>query len=150
MECAICLESNNETELFFNCSHKYHKKCYDEISGINIDDAHFCELECLKIYTNWFECCKFDRRMGGYVPENGQDFDDLGIPVKKVYETYKMLQEEIKTIEKTCEVCKDANEDDSNVLLLCDNCNNAYHMKCLNPPLEEVPEGDWFCPKCIK
>lgn len=21
-------------------------------------------------------------------------------------------------------------------------------MECLNPPLEEVPEGEWFCPKC--
>lgn len=22
-------------------------------------------------------------------------------------------------------------------------------MFCLVPPIEEVPEGDWFCPRCI-
>lgn len=33
--------------------------------------------------------------------------------------------------------------------LLCDNCNNPYHMKCLQPPLEEVPEGPWYCDRCL-
>lgn len=32
--------------------------------------------------------------------------------------------------------------------LLCDECNRACHMYCLKPKLKQVPEGDWFCPKC--
>jgi E3 ubiquitin-protein ligase UHRF1 len=33
--------------------------------------------------------------------------------------------------------------------LLCDECNFAYHIRCLNPPLEAVPECDeWYCPEC--
>ena len=24
-----------------------------------------------------------------------------------------------------------------------------YHLECLDPPLEEVPSGDWFCPRCL-
>lgn len=33
--------------------------------------------------------------------------------------------------------------------LMCDECDLPYHMKCLNPPMEKVPEEDeWYCPKC--
>ena len=35
-------------------------------------------------------------------------------------------------------------------LLLCDGCDGAYHTFCLNPPLDEIPETDWFCETCIK
>ena len=28
-------------------------------------------------------------------------------------------------------------------------CDNAYHCKCLNPPLPGIPEGEWFCDSCI-
>ena len=34
-------------------------------------------------------------------------------------------------------------------LLLCDGCDDAYHTFCLNPPLDEIPETDWFCQTCI-
>ena len=33
-------------------------------------------------------------------------------------------------------------------MLLCDGCDKGYHTYCIEPPIEEVPEGDWFCPKC--
>lgn len=33
-------------------------------------------------------------------------------------------------------------------MLLCDRCDNGYHMDCLDPPLEAVPIEDWFCPRC--
>lgn len=33
-------------------------------------------------------------------------------------------------------------------MLLCDQCDNGYHMDCLNPPLVEIPMDDWFCPRC--
>jgi len=33
--------------------------------------------------------------------------------------------------------------------LECEKCDSPYHLKCLNPPLTEVPEGEWFCPKCV-
>ncbi|XP_075237625.1 chromodomain-helicase-DNA-binding protein Mi-2 homolog isoform X3 [Lycorma delicatula] len=42
-----------------------------------------------------------------------------------------------------CRVCKDGGE-----LLCCDSCPSAYHTFCLNPPLSEIPEGDWKCPRC--
>ncbi|GKV29376.1 hypothetical protein SLEP1_g38311 [Rubroshorea leprosula] len=33
-------------------------------------------------------------------------------------------------------------------LLCCDDCPRTYHLECLTPPLEKVPDGDWKCPKC--
>lgn len=42
-----------------------------------------------------------------------------------------------------CMVCKDGGD-----LLLCDTCPCSYHMKCLNPPMGIVPDGDWSCPRC--
>merc|ERR1719319_1561179 len=33
-------------------------------------------------------------------------------------------------------------------MLLCDGCDNGYHTFCCSPPIEEIPEGDWFCIKC--
>ncbi|XP_023020569.2 chromodomain-helicase-DNA-binding protein Mi-2 homolog [Leptinotarsa decemlineata] len=42
-----------------------------------------------------------------------------------------------------CRVCKDGGE-----LLCCDSCTSAYHTHCLNPPLTDIPDGDWKCPRC--
>ncbi|CAK4066698.1 unnamed protein product [Aphanomyces euteiches] len=48
-----------------------------------------------------------------------------------------------------CEKCHMNNNHDK--ILLCDNnCGREYHMYCLKPPLEVVPEEDWFCPECVK
>lgn len=42
-----------------------------------------------------------------------------------------------------CRVCKDGGE-----LLCCDKCPSSYHIHCLNPPLPEIPNGEWICPRC--
>ncbi|KAG3051600.1 hypothetical protein PC121_g17778 [Phytophthora cactorum] len=34
------------------------------------------------------------------------------------------------------------------MLLICDLCDSEFDMKALDPPLTEVPSGDWFCPAC--
>lgn len=33
-------------------------------------------------------------------------------------------------------------------LLCCDGCPSSYHSNCLQPPLYEIPDGDWHCPRC--
>jgi hypothetical protein len=27
-------------------------------------------------------------------------------------------------------------------------CYSPWHLKCLDPPLDAVPDGEWFCPDC--
>lgn len=39
-------------------------------------------------------------------------------------------------------------DDDHANLLLCEACNDEYHTYCLDPPLNSVPEADFFCDKC--
>lgn len=34
-------------------------------------------------------------------------------------------------------------------MLLCDGCDVGYHIHCLAPPLEDIPDGDWFCHACV-
>ncbi|KHJ98149.1 PHD-finger [Oesophagostomum dentatum] len=45
-----------------------------------------------------------------------------------------------------CGACKRSDNED--ILLLCDNCDDAWHTTCLKPPLWFVPAGKWYCPKC--
>lgn len=33
-------------------------------------------------------------------------------------------------------------------IILCDTCPKAYHLVCLDPDMEEPPEGRWSCPTC--
>jgi len=33
-------------------------------------------------------------------------------------------------------------------MLLCDSCDDGYHIFCLKPPLQKIPEGDWSCRTC--
>ncbi|CAJ1978918.1 unnamed protein product [Sphenostylis stenocarpa] len=40
-----------------------------------------------------------------------------------------------------CSVCHYGGE-----LILCDKCPSSFHKTCLG--LEDIPEGDWFCPSC--
>ena len=46
--------------------------------------------------------------------------------------------------EDYCAVCQRTGE-----LLMCDTCNLVYHLQCLEPPLNGVPQGLWSCPKCV-
>uniref|UniRef100_A0A7N8YCY5 [histone H3]-trimethyl-L-lysine(4) demethylase n=1 Tax=Mastacembelus armatus TaxID=205130 RepID=A0A7N8YCY5_9TELE len=46
-----------------------------------------------------------------------------------------------------CLVCGSGSSEDR--LLLCDGCDDSYHIFCLIPPLHDVPKGDWRCPKCL-
>ncbi|KAJ7966530.1 increased DNA methylation 1-like [Quillaja saponaria] len=40
-----------------------------------------------------------------------------------------------------CTVCHYGGE-----LILCDGCPSSFHETCIG--LEDVPDGDWFCPSC--
>ena len=42
-----------------------------------------------------------------------------------------------------CRICKEGGE-----LLCCDSCPSSYHLKCCDPPMDDVPDGAWTCPRC--
>ena len=65
---------------------------------------------------------------------------------------YNMLHETIlwskSVLKARCKLCRKGHREDE--MLLCDKCDEGFHMFCLNPPLKRIPEGDWFCPKVQK
>ena len=48
-----------------------------------------------------------------------------------------------------CAACGSAEDEPGyNDILLCDVCDAGCHLRCLQPPLDAVPPGDWFCALC--
>uniref|UniRef100_A0A8C9V9T5 Bromodomain PHD finger transcription factor n=1 Tax=Scleropages formosus TaxID=113540 RepID=A0A8C9V9T5_SCLFO len=43
-----------------------------------------------------------------------------------------------------CRVCHRLGD-----LLCCETCSAVYHLECVRPPLEEVPEDEWQCEVCV-
>ena len=39
--------------------------------------------------------------------------------------------------------------DEQSTVLLCDGCEGKYNIERLDPPLAQVPKGDWYCPRCV-
>ncbi|CAN8201335.1 unnamed protein product [Coccothraustes coccothraustes] len=53
---------------------------------------------------------------------------------------------------KTCRVCAChicGGKQDPDKQLMCDECDMAFHIYCLKPPLSRIPDDeDWYCPEC--
>ena len=47
----------------------------------------------------------------------------------------------------SCGVCGSSDQRKGK-LLECSKCLGGFHLRCLNPPLKDVPEGDWVCSQC--
>ncbi|TNN01484.1 hypothetical protein fugu_010866 [Takifugu bimaculatus] len=45
-----------------------------------------------------------------------------------------------------CKVCRKKGDDEK--LILCDECNKAFHLFCLRPALYRIPVGEWRCLAC--
>ncbi|KAI9064868.1 hypothetical protein FKP32DRAFT_1591090 [Trametes sanguinea] len=46
-----------------------------------------------------------------------------------------------------CEIC--LKKDQGEKMLICDGCDCGFHMFCLDPPLANIPRGQWFCHTCL-
>ncbi|XP_055376514.1 bromodomain adjacent to zinc finger domain protein 1A [Condylostylus longicornis] len=51
------------------------------------------------------------------------------------------------TNRSNCIICR--RRGDAEKLLLCDECNAGTHMFCLKPKLKKIPEGNWYCKRCV-
>ena len=50
--------------------------------------------------------------------------------------------------ESICRVCLSDDQENEDLVMLCDHCDASYHIYCLDPPLSSVPEDAWVCPHC--
>ncbi|PQE31675.1 origin recognition complex subunit 4 protein [Rutstroemia sp. NJR-2017a WRK4] len=47
-----------------------------------------------------------------------------------------------------CQICGELDSEPPNEILFCDGCTLAVHQKCYSIP--KIPDGDWFCKKCVR
>ncbi|XP_018083448.2 chromodomain-helicase-DNA-binding protein 5 isoform X3 [Xenopus laevis] len=116
--CEVC-QQGGEIILCDTCPRAYHLVCLDP------------ELE--KAPEGKWSCPHCEKEGIQWEPkEDDEDEEDGGEE-----------EEEEDDHMEFCRVCKDGGE-----LLCCDTCPSSYHLHCLNPPLPEIPNGEWLCPRC--
>ncbi|XP_035991036.1 chromodomain-helicase-DNA-binding protein 4 isoform X5 [Fundulus heteroclitus] len=123
--CEVC-QQGGEIILCDTCPRAYHMVCLDPDMEKAPEGKWSCP-HCEKEGIQWEARDDLSEAEG----EDDDDRRDDG-----------MEEEDDHHIE-FCRVCKDGGE-----LLCCDTCPSSYHIHCLNPPLPEIPNGEWICPRC--
>ncbi|KAI0637273.1 hypothetical protein C8Q77DRAFT_558604 [Trametes polyzona] len=91
------------------------------------------------------------RARGRSTKENGKGKErerDAGVKVKEEPSMVSLGNEVVPSLsnEDHCSACRSFGS-----LVYCDGCPRAFHLWCLDPPMEsaDLPEGErWFCPAC--
>ncbi|GMH17942.1 hypothetical protein Nepgr_019783 [Nepenthes gracilis] len=47
-----------------------------------------------------------------------------------------------------CNVC--GHLETAENLLICDHCEEAFHVSCCNPIIRKIPDDEWYCQSCFK
>uniref|UniRef100_A0A1A8I4L9 Chromodomain helicase DNA binding protein 4b n=2 Tax=Nothobranchius TaxID=28779 RepID=A0A1A8I4L9_NOTKU len=123
--CEVC-QQGGEIILCDTCPRAYHMVCLDPDMEKAPEGKWSCP-HCEKEGIQWEARDDLSEAEG----EDDDDRRDEG------------LEEEDDHHIEFCRVCKDGGE-----LLCCDTCPSSYHIHCLNPPLPEIPNGEWICPRC--
>ncbi|XP_058503493.1 chromodomain-helicase-DNA-binding protein 4 isoform X5 [Solea solea] len=123
--CEVC-QQGGEIILCDTCPRAYHMVCLDPDMEKAPEGKWSCP-HCEKEGIQWEARDDLSEAEG----EDEEDRRDEGV------------EEEYDHHIEYCRVCKDGGE-----LLCCDTCTSSYHIHCLNPPLPEIPNGEWICPRC--
>ncbi|XP_068096604.1 chromodomain-helicase-DNA-binding protein 5 isoform X2 [Hyperolius riggenbachi] len=116
--CEVC-QQGGEIILCDTCPRAYHLVCLDP------------ELE--KAPEGKWSCPHCEKEGIQWEPKEEDEDEDDGVEEEDEEDDHMEF----------CRVCKDGGE-----LLCCDTCPSSYHLHCLNPPLPEIPNGEWLCPRC--
>uniref|UniRef100_A0A4W3K9F6 Bromodomain PHD finger transcription factor n=1 Tax=Callorhinchus milii TaxID=7868 RepID=A0A4W3K9F6_CALMI len=102
--------------------------------------------------------CESDREYHHVLPYQGGDQYPYG-PIENKIKVLQFLVDQFLTTniareelmsegviqyDDHCRVCHKLGD-----LLCCETCSAVYHLECVKPPLEEVPEDEWQCEICV-
>jgi len=92
-------------------------------------------------------------RTGGVIRLIGKDAQTQDVQVTQLAPCHLLGIDD--TIDATLQrprrdlACTGCNHPDrEEQMLLCDACRAGWHTDCLTPPLQGIPEGEWYCPTC--
>ncbi|XP_059961618.1 PHD and RING finger domain-containing protein 1 isoform X5 [Mesoplodon densirostris] len=115
----------------------------DQAVGTPENCAHYFCLDCIVEWSKNANSCPVDRTIFKCICIRAQFGGKI---LKKIPVESARLGEDEDEDPTFCGVCGRSDREDR--LLLCDGCDAGYHMECLDPPLQEVPVDEWFCPEC--
>ncbi|KAL7208444.1 hypothetical protein ACSBR1_030232 [Camellia fascicularis] len=125
--------TNEDTELEENSNGLVEHGLQLSKGGKNIHRCNFCQC----------------------VVDNGEKFKVCGHPYcpYKYYHVKCLTPKQLGTYGPCwycpsclCRACLTDQDDEK--IVLCDVCDHAYHIYCMQPPRDSVPRGKWFCKKC--
>ncbi|XP_029931958.1 chromodomain-helicase-DNA-binding protein 3 isoform X3 [Myripristis murdjan] len=131
--CEVC-QQGGEIILCDTCPRAYHLVCLEP----ELDKAPEGKWSCPHCEKEGIQWEAKDEDFDDFEEEcEERVMSDVGVGVPAG------VEEEDDDHMEFCRVCKDGGE-----LLCCDTCTSSYHIHCLNPPLPEIPNGEWLCPRC--
>lgn len=136
-KCPICLLTFRQQEI-----------------GSPVTCAHIFCSSCIEAWSKNVQTCpidriEFDRIVVRDNFENRRIVREINVDANRITKELVLDDEADGTNEDvtSCEICNSPERED--VMLLCDECNQGYHMDCLTPRLTQIPEGSWYCDNCF-
>ncbi|XWS65551.1 hypothetical protein CRYUN_Cryun05aG0123300 [Craigia yunnanensis] len=73
--------------------------------------------------------------------------------VEEVGPSRAPINEEIGTsggssCSRLCKIC--GRSETAQKMLICDNCEEAFHVRCCKPRIKKLPVDEWYCISCMK
>ncbi|EEB08480.1 Lid2 complex subunit [Schizosaccharomyces japonicus yFS275] len=119
----LCLEDNSETRQLISRTYDRYIKPYERSLTARHSRSRDSKVT----------------RLGGSMSNSSSEKSD--VKIEDETEMSPLFQHG-----EQCENCR--LEERPEEMLLCDGCEAAYHIYCLDPPLSSIPEDDWYCPIC--
>ena len=112
----------------------------------DVCEHRFC-LECIEEWSKKTNTCPIDRKTYRFIIASIYEPGSKVPKTKRIAVENRSQQTQYDTADLTyCEVCRRSDREDR--MLLCDGCDNGYHCECLQPAIDHIPEGQWFCAQC--
>jgi hypothetical protein len=90
---------------------------------------------------------ELDKLLTGELLKEVEDEDeDDDYIARRQAKTVAQCHEQFQIQSKPCTRCSQT--DRPELLLLCEDCNDAYHLECIQPELFSIPDDDWYCSLC--